>query len=341
MAMILGRPRMINLDDCDAKPPLYCNIPREPSTAIPMTVRPEDTHSPIIISGPLFRYSLAFKMHKMRATKANSPRLNDYTVVQTLHEEIMSLMHEVPPFLRLKNADTTWDLEYRYLPQLRQELQVMLNLVVMALHRPHVISSEESRKAALQAALQTLECQRCFFAQAEKDQYHLFGLAFYTVDASFLITIIAMLFPPSSHKSKQIIDQSLQHAITDLSKMQSSNSIARSGLKIVQHCYQKVKVTCESPNSTSEPTTAPHGTPGDELHTLIDDLGLQNFDSCANLQSESSQVNISSWSGSPDLLSQSIPDVFNQGYWLDQLNMIHPSISDQETGFLWENLYFD
>lgn len=338
--MILGRPRMINLDDCDAKPPLYCNIPRDPSTAIPMAVRPEDTRSPIMISASLFRYALACKVHKMRATKSGSPRLNDYTIIQTLHEEILTLMHELPPFLRLKNADTTWDLEYHYLPQLRQELQVMLNLFVMSLHRPHVLSSEESRRAALQAALQTLDCQRCLFAQAEKDQYHLFGLAFYTVDASFLITIIAMLFPPSSHNAKQIIDQSLQYAITDLSKMQSTNPVARSGLKIVEHCYQKVKITCESPNSTSEPRTAPHSTPGDELYTLVNDLGLRNFDSCANLQSESSQVNTFSWHGSPDFFSQSIPDVFNQGYWLDQLNMIHPSISDQETGFLWENLHF-
>jgi hypothetical protein len=277
----------------------------------------------------------------MRASKADSPRLNDYAIVQTLHEEIMSLMDELPPFLRLKNADTTWDLEHQYLPQLRLELQVMLNLFVMGLHRPHILSNEESRRAALQAALQTLDCQRCYFAQAEEYQYHLFGLAFYTVDASFLVSIIAMLFPPSSHKAKQMIDQSLQHAIEDLSRMQSSNPIARSGLKILQHCYQKVKIICESPDSSSEPRTISHSTPGDELHTLIHDLGVQSFDSCPNMQSESSQVNTYSWSGSPDLLSQSIPDIFDQGYWLDQLNTIHPSLSDQDAEFRWENLYFD
>ncbi|PLB53289.1 hypothetical protein P170DRAFT_404297 [Aspergillus steynii IBT 23096] len=341
MAMILGRPRMINLDDCDTKPPMNCNIPRDPSTAIPMTVRPEDSHSPVMISAPLFRYSLACKVHKMKATRADSPRLTNYTIVQTLHEEIMLLMDELPPFLRLKNADTTWDLEHQYLPQLRQELQVMLNLFVMALHRPHIISNEESRRAALQAALQTLDCQRCFFAQAEKDQYHLFGMAFYTVDASFLVSIIAILFPPSSHKAKQRVDQSLQHAIEDLSRMQSSNPIARSGLGILRHCYQKVKITFEPPNSASESRTVSHGTPGDELNTLINDVGLQSFDSCPNLESDTSQVNTASWHGSPDLPSLSIPDVFNQGYWLNQLNMIYPSISDEDTGLLWESLYSD
>lgn len=341
MAMILGRPRMINLDDCDTKPPMNCNIPRDPSTAIPMTVRPEDSNGPIFISAPLTRYSLACKVHKMKAMKADRPRLKDYTIVQTLHEEITSLMEEVPPFLRLKNADTTWDLEHKCLPQLRQELQVMLNLFIVALHRPHIITSEDSRRAALQAALQTLDCQHSSFAQAEKEQYHLFGLAFYTVDASLLISIIAILYPPSSHKAKQRVDQSLQHAIEDLSKMQSFNPIAKSGLEVLQHCYQKVKITCESPNSTSESRTVSNGTPGVELNTLINDVVLQGFDPCPNLESESSQVNTSSCNTSPDFPSQLIPDVFNQEYWLNQLNMIDPSISGEDPGFLWENLHFD
>ncbi|KAJ6113512.1 hypothetical protein N7523_006829 [Penicillium sp. IBT 18751x] len=341
MAMILGRPRMINLDDCDAKPPMNCNIPRDPSTAIPMTVRPEDSNSPVTISAVLLKYELACKVHKMRATKADSPRLDDYNIVQKLHEEIMLLKNEVPAFLRLKNTDTTWDIEHPYLPQLRQEFQVMLNLIVMALHRSHVISNGESRKAALQAALQTLDCQQQFFAQAEKNQYHLFGLAFYTVDASFLVSIIATLFPPSSPKAKHKIDQSLQQAMEDLSLMQSSNPIARSGLKIIQRCYQKIKSACESHNSTSEPRSASFSNPGDGLHNLIHDLGLQSFDLSTDSNPESSQVNTISGPSSPDLFSQSIPDVFDQGYWLDQLNMIHPSISDQDPGFLWENFYFD
>lgn len=341
MAMILGRPRMINLDDCDAKLPMNCNIPKDPSTAIPMTVQPEDSYSPIMISAPLFRYAVACKVHRMRASKADNPRLNDYTVVQKLHEDTMSLIDELPPFLRLKNTDTTWDRTHPRLPQLRQELQVMLNLFIMGLHRPHVKSSKESRKAALQAALQTLDCQRFFFTLAEKDQYHLFGLAFYTVDASLLVSIIALLFPPSSRTAKQMVNQSLQHAIEDLSKMQPFNPIARSGLRVLERCYQKVKIICEPPNSSSEPRTASHSTAGDELNALIHDLGGQGFDSYSNLQSDSSQANAYSWPVSPDLFSQPIPDNFNEGYWLDQLNTIDLSFPDRDPDFQWENLYSD
>lgn len=268
----------------------------------------------------------------MRAIKADRPRLNNYSDVQTLHGEILSLVNEMPAFLRLQNPDSSWDLEHPYLPPLRLELQVMLNLVLMALHRPYLVSHGESRRAALQAALQTLDCQHRFFAQDKKSQYHLFGLSFYTVDASFLISMIVMLFPPSSLKAKQKIDQALQQAIEDLSHMQSSNSVARSGLDILQRSYQRVKIICEPNDSTLGPRSGSFSTPGVGLTDLIDDLGLQN---------PASPQPGNAWSGSAGLIPQPIPDIFDQRYWLDQLNMIQPSTSDQDAGVWWENIYFD
>ncbi|KAL4810659.1 fungal-specific transcription factor domain-containing protein [Aspergillus unguis] len=341
MAMVLGRPRMINVDDCDMTPPMDCNIPRDPSAAIPMAVRPEDSQGPIKISSPLFRYTLAHKVHKMRATKADNPRLSDYSVVKTLHEEIMSLLDETPPTLRLKNPDTTWDLEHPYLPQLRQELQVMINLFLIGLHRPHIVSHAESRRAVLQAGLSTLDCQQRSFARASQDLYHLFGLSFYTVDAAILVSIIAILFPPSGQNPKHKIEQSLQQAMEDLSHMQSSNPIARSGLRILQRCYEKLRSKSETPSSTSQPTTVSYSTPSDGLNDLIHDLGPQSFDLSAGLPPGPSQTSAITWPGSPDFLSQMIPSTFDEKYWLDQLSMIHPFVAEQDPSHLWENLYFE
>ncbi|KAJ5535578.1 fungal specific transcription factor domain-containing protein [Penicillium frequentans] len=291
MAMILGRPRMIHLEDCDVKPPLDCNIPSEPSTAIPMAVRLEESHGISTVSALLFRYALACKMHKMRATKVDRPRPKDYSVVRVLHEEITSLLVELPGFLQADNSDTTWDVEYPYLPQIRQELKVMANLFLMTLHRPHLISNAESRKAALQAALETIDCQQRFFAQAEKHHYHLFGLAFYIVDASFLVSIITILFPPQSQDAKQRIEQNLQHVIESLSAMEAFNPIALSGLYILQRCYHKLKAVRGSPSSTSETRQPSYVTPGDELHDLIRDLGYDDFNSLPNLLPDHSQSN--------------------------------------------------
>lgn len=341
MAMLLGRPRMIHLDDCDVKPPMDCNIPKEPSAAIPMTVRPGDDNSITTVSAPLFRYALAYKVHEMRAMKADRPRPKDYSVVRTLHEKIISSLDELPAFLRLKNSDTTWDLEFPYLPQLRHELKVMANLFLMTLHRPHIISNIESRKAALQAGLETLDSQQRSFEQAEPHHYHLFGLAFYTVDASFLVCIIAILFPPQNRETKQRIDQSVQRAIDSLTNMKDSNPVAKSGLDILQRCYQKLKSAFESPSNVSEARSASYGTPRNGLHNLMRDLGQQAFDSFANFRVDLSQPDAAPVLGSSTHLSQTFRDSFNQTYWLDQLSLIQPSFPDQDPSNLWDNIYFD
>ncbi|KAM0247624.1 hypothetical protein ACHAQJ_009764 [Trichoderma viride] len=276
----------------------------------------------------------------MRALKADRPRPKDYSVVRTLHEDIISLVEALPAFLRLKNPDTTWDVDYPYLPQLRQELQVMTNLFLMTLHRPHIISNLESRRAALQAALETLDCQQCFFAQAKQHQYHLFGLAFYTVDASLLVSIIMLLFLPQNHETKQKMNHSLQQAIESLSSIESFNPTAASGLYIVQRCYQKLKTATESPSSTSDARTASNSTPANILHSPMGDLGQEDFSQQADSR-PSPQPNITSGLASSTIFSQAIPDSFSQTYWLDQLNIIDPFMSEQDPGNLWENLFFD
>jgi hypothetical protein len=106
----------------------------------------------------------------------------------------------------------------------------------MTLHRPHIISNLESRKAALQASLKTLDCQLISFAQAKQHQYHLFGLAFYTIDALLLIFIITILFPPWNHETKQKTSHSLQQATESVPDMRPFNPIAASGLDIIRRC---------------------------------------------------------------------------------------------------------
>ncbi|KAK6446696.1 hypothetical protein FP744_10002946 [Trichoderma asperellum] len=341
VAMILGRPRMIHMDDCDATPPIDCSIPGDPSTAIPMTVRLEDSPNISTASAPLFRYALACKVHEMRAVKADRPRPKDYSVVQTLHNDIISLVESLPAFLRQKNPDTTCDLEHPYLPQLREELQVMANLFLMTLHRPHIISNLESRKAALQASLETLGCQLISFSHAKQHQYHLFGLAFYTIEASLLISIIVILFPPQNHEIKQKVGHSLQQAIESLSEMRPFNPMAASGLDIIQRCYQRMKTTIASPSSVSDARTAAYETPANTFNSLMGDLNQEDLVQPQSSQAVSFQPNLTPEQASSMSFTPIFPDSFNQTYWLDQLSVIDPFISDQNSGNLWENFLFD
>lgn len=59
------------------------------------------------------------------------------------------------------------DLQYTYLPQLCQELQVMAYLFLMTLHWPHIIPNADIQKAALQAALETLDSQHRSFCTSQ------------------------------------------------------------------------------------------------------------------------------------------------------------------------------
>lgn len=339
--MILGRPRMIHMDDCDAQPPMDCSIPEDPSTAVPMTVRLDDSPNISTASAPLFRYALACKVHEMRALKADRPRPKDYSVVQKLHEDIISLVETLPAYLRHKNPDTAWDLDHLYLPQLREELQVMTNLFLMTLHRPHIISNTESRKAALQVSLETLDCQLMSFTQAKQHQYHLFGLAFYTIEASLLISIITILFPPENHETKQKVSNSLQQAVESLSEMKPLNPIAASGLHIVQICYRRIKTTTESPSSVIDARTALYETPVNIFNSLMSDLSQEDLIQAQNSQLGSSQPNLTSEQASSVNFTRTFPNNFDQTYWLDQLSAIDPFISDQDSGNLWESFLFD
>lgn len=133
--MILGRPRTINPDDCDVKEPMNCNIPREPSTTVPMTQEyTGDRDEPNSISKNLILNKLAEMFHKMRALKADRPCPKDYSLIQNLHKEADAIVEDVPATLRYENPDTSWDTQYPYLLQQREDIITLTNLFLMALH---------------------------------------------------------------------------------------------------------------------------------------------------------------------------------------------------------------
>ncbi|OGM45642.1 hypothetical protein ABOM_006227 [Aspergillus bombycis] len=329
MAMILGRPRMIHPDDCDVKLPIDCNIPKDPSKTVPMTVQSgEPSDGPTTVSAGLFRYALACKFHELRALKADRPHVKDHTIIKGLHEQVISLLENVPPYLRFKNPDPSWDGDYPFLPQLREEVFMTANLFLMTLHRPHILANAESRKAALEATLATLESQQRFFGQTSEHHYPLFGLAFYTVDAAILLSIIIASYPPHSHEPRQYVYHVLQQAIERLSHIQPYNPIAKAGLGIVQRCYEKLKEACHSPTNTSATLSSSAVSPRFELRDLRQELSHQN--------SVPTELDLLE----PEL--SVIPDSFSEAYWLDQLSLIQPPTAvGQDPDTFWDSLLFE
>ncbi|KAI1617179.1 fungal-specific transcription factor domain-containing protein [Exophiala viscosa] len=110
IAMILGRPRTINADDCDVEPPMDCNIPKDPSTTVPMPNKHADSEgSPNTASMKLFLYTLSQMFNQMKALSADKPFPKDYSTITLLHNQLKAMLDDVPATLKHQNPDTSWD----------------------------------------------------------------------------------------------------------------------------------------------------------------------------------------------------------------------------------------
>lgn len=233
---------------------MECNIPQNPSTSVPGT--PEvmgERDQPNTVSQNLFLYRLSNVWHTVRALKADRPCPKDYSDVQRLHNQVDSIMDRLPPTLRSENPNKSWDDKYLYLDQQREDILTKANLILMALHRPHLEHHVESRRATLQAAIVTLQSQNRSFTKIMPHQYKLFGLSFYTIDASLLLSVVAAKhIPPKNDELMARIDYILRQAMDRLGIMYSYSPIARSGLAILRQCYYVFKRSWESNSGTSK-----------------------------------------------------------------------------------------
>ena len=105
MAMVLGRPRTINANDCDMKVPMDCEIPSDPSKTVPMPIQPDD--KPSAFSERLVQYAIAQKIHEVRTLGADKRHPKDYSLIQTLHNQALALLDTAPPTLQPHNPDTS------------------------------------------------------------------------------------------------------------------------------------------------------------------------------------------------------------------------------------------
>ncbi|KIV91559.1 hypothetical protein PV10_06087 [Exophiala mesophila] len=245
-AMILGRPRAIHPDDCDVEEPTECDIPQDPSTCVPATQVVLERDRPNTVSSNLFLYRLSNVWHTVKALQSDRHYPTDYSVVQQLHDRVNHIMDRLPPTLRHERPNLSWDNQYPYLRQQREDILTKANLVLMALHRPHIKYRAEARRAALQAALVILDSQHRSFMMARPHQYKLFGLSFYTIDASLLLSVVTATYLPQKDSEVVVkIDHVLCQAMNRLSIMHSYSPIARSGLAILRQCYHVLRTRLE------------------------------------------------------------------------------------------------
>lgn len=238
MAWVLGRPRSIHAADCTITPPIDCDIPNDPRRRVPHPA--SSNEKPSSYSVQLFYYLLSLKAHEMLTSGANRQHLRDYSLIQTMHDQIVALLGTLPPTVRPDNPDTSFDKQYPYLPRQRQGISSIVQAFLMALHRPHMKEHESSRRAAIGAALDCLEAQQMLFELLNEQHYKIYLLSSYTIEPSIFLSATALGSPAPDHATMERIMIALRKGIERLTQLSKRSAMAKSGLHILNTCCQKI-----------------------------------------------------------------------------------------------------
>lgn len=272
MAMALGRPRTIHREDCSAPPPLDCDYPSQPAQTVPRSTQhayePPNTFTPI-----LFWISLSHKIHDMLSLQASKAHLRDNSLIQSIHDETITLLDELPSTLRPSFPDTTWDQQLPHLPALRQRILTTANTFLLALHRPYIPTHPASRHAAIEAAFAILQTQRRLFEIVVEPQRKLYGYSFYTLDAGAFLTTATLKYPdPGGLPSSRTLHE-LRLAATRLSLMKGRNPVAAKGEPILQQCCRILESKVRSSSSVASNEGVVGGVLADDLTMFLENLG--------------------------------------------------------------------
>jgi hypothetical protein len=161
--------------------------------------------------------------------------------VSTLHDQVIGLIDALPPAMRPESPDTSWDSMKPHFPKLRQHIASVASSFLMALHRPHVATHPESRRAAIRAALETLESQQRMFSLMSEHHYKIYGFSFYTIDAGIFLSAMVVDQLPHDPTLLEQAQCALQQAVNRLALMMERSAVAISGEQILCHAHQRIE----------------------------------------------------------------------------------------------------
>lgn len=239
MAFTLGRPRAINSSDCTIKPPLDRDIPANPSATIPTALFAHEP--PSSFTPHLFQYAVCEQMHEGMTLGVHKSHLEDFSLVKTIHDRILSLINSLPPVHRLANPDRSWDSSHRNIPKQRQQIATAAHSFLLALHRPHSKSHASSRDAAIESALSVLDAQERLFDLMATQYSNIYALSVYTIDASTFLAVTMLQYPPSNIALSYRIDNAIEKARRRLDIAKERVPMANSALQVLKICDLKRK----------------------------------------------------------------------------------------------------
>lgn len=163
-ALILGRPALLDWSRLPSLP-VEVEVPRN-RRQVPLIPRNPAKDPPTNLTRVMWLGRICQILKDIHTLEQEGPHPKDFTKVSLLHERVLALQDETPPFFRLKDPDTQWDGPDMtpMLQDSRSYFHQLNNFCILALHRPYIFHRRASREAALQACLSTLDAHRGIFS---------------------------------------------------------------------------------------------------------------------------------------------------------------------------------
>lgn len=288
MAMILGRPTMINDRHCNATPPIDCQIPQDLTELLPIPRGPFDP--PHTFTERLLGYQLAVIVNEiddMEATVDKSLPL-DFSSVDLMHSKVLSLTEFFPPSLAIHNRDTSYDQQYPFLETQCELLKAATFCLIVGLHRPYVFARDRSRMELVKASLVILDSQTRVFQITRPHLHHIYTLCFFTFDPAVLIAAVIITSPASL--APEMIDnciKALKEGHQRLEILGGRIKLAEKGAAVLKVLLSKVDAAVSSLHridSLLNHARISSKSPGS------DGSSVSSFPACSQLQSRESSA---------------------------------------------------
>ncbi|KAK5082311.1 hypothetical protein LTR05_007457 [Lithohypha guttulata] len=231
MALQLGRPRMVNVSDCTISAPLDCDLPREPSKTLFRAFTCGDR--PSLYRVALLKYQIAQWIHDAMSRGAFNRDFNDLSAIGVLHKHVTDLLANLPSTLQSVAPDTSWDLQIPELRKHRLNAAIIVDAVLLALHRPHAAKYRKSLDEAINAAIRLLNYSQKLFEATEPHHHRTYTLIFYTIDAGISLATLLARFPRDSIDRRSEAIEALTLSVSRLSVLRQRNVAAVAGESVL------------------------------------------------------------------------------------------------------------
>lgn len=247
MAIILGRPTMINDRHCNVTPPIDCQIPPDLTKALPVPRGPLDPPNPF--TERLLDYQLANIVNEIddMEVKVDKPLSLDFSSVDLMHSKILSFTEFFPPALAIHNRDTSYDQQYPFLPAQCELLKASAFCLIVGLHRPFVFTRERSKMELVKASLVILDSQTRVFQMTKEHHHTIYTLCFFTFDPAVLIAAVIITSPASL--DPEMIDaciEALREGHNRLEILGHRIKLAEKGAAVLKVLISKVEAAISS-----------------------------------------------------------------------------------------------